>query len=291
MAEATDVFADIEFVVADDKRFIAKLGAGPEVYNSLTIARGVGDAASVSAAAAAGAGIASSSAVATTFFASSGWLAAIGLGSVAVTPIGWVLAAAVASGGAYYGVLRAFRAYENDLVDTVPRWINTPIDLLGSAIVDMLGGIALCVARADGEICHAEREHIVSYFAEEWGIERAYAEAALALIEQNLDEADLRERVTSFTTYAKKNRDCNLGALTERVETLLRALIMSDGRIDPAEEDALSSVLQLMERGGSRYAVALPDPRKTWLGRTVAALSVRVWTHNPSIGFARSGVG
>jgi tellurite resistance protein len=275
MPEATDAFADIEYVVADDKRFIAKLGAGAGVYSSLTVARGIGDAASVSAAAAAGAGIASSSAVATTFFASSGWLAAIGLGSVAVTPIGWVLAAAVASGGAYYGVLRAFRAYENDLVDTVPRWINTPIDLLGSAIVDMLGGIALCVAQADGEICDAEREHIVSYFANEWGIERAYAEAALMLLEQNLDEADLQERVTSFTAYAQENRDCNLDALTERVETLLRALIMSDGRIDPAEEEALRSVLQLMERVGPRYAVALPDPRKTWLGRTVAALSVK----------------
>jgi hypothetical protein len=165
----SDPFAEIEYVVADDKRFVQKLGVGPEVYGSLRIVRGAGDVIKVATAATAGATAASSGAVATTFFAGSGWLAAIGLGAAAVTPIGWVIAAAVVSGGAYFGALKAYRAYEGQLVDTIPRWINTPIDLMGTAIVDLLGGVALCVARSAGKICDAEREHIRDYFVQEWG--------------------------------------------------------------------------------------------------------------------------
>lgn len=282
VVEASDAFADIEYVVADDKRFVAKLGVGPEVYKSLRIVRGAGDAVSVASAAATGGAIAVSTPVATTFFAGSGWLSAIGLGSAAVTPIGWVVAAAVVSGGAYYGALRAYRAFETGLVDTIPRWINTPIDLFGTAIVDMLGGIALCVAQADGEICEAEREHIRNYFTNEWGIDRGYVLSALNLIERNLDSASLEERVANFAAFSAKNPDCKLDALRTRVEELLQALIASDGRIDAAEEHAIEAVMRELQNcsGGSR---SLPDLRQTWLGRAVLGLNATAPKNCPSL--------
>lgn len=266
---ATDALVDLEHVVEDDKRFVAKLGAGPEVYRSLSIARGAGDAVSVTSAAATGAAIASSGTVATTFFAGSGWLTAIGLGAAAATPIGWVVAAAVFSGGAYYGVLRAYRAYEAGLIDTIPRWINTPIDLLGAAIVDMLGGIALCVARADGEISAAEREHIQTYFTEEWGIDRGYVICALRMLEENLDHASLEERVSSFASFVSKNPDCNIDKLQHRLDELLRALIVSDGIIDLAEERAIAAVMRQLRQKKEAGDPGLQSLPRTWLGRAV----------------------
>jgi uncharacterized tellurite resistance protein B-like protein len=269
----TDLFVEIDYVVADDKRFIHKLGVGPEVYSSLRFVQGTGDAFKVTSAATAGAAIASSGTVAATFFAGSGWLAAIGLGAAAVTPIGWVITAAVMSGGTYYGVLKAYRAYEAELFDTIPRWINTPIDLIGAAIIDMLGGVALCVARADGEICEAEREHIRDYFVEEWGIDRAYSIAALGLLEENLDNASLQERVAGFLAFAEKNPDCNVDALGERVRILLEALIASDGRVERAEEDAVKAVMRQLQQPSETRKRAIPNLRQTWLGRSILGLT------------------
>jgi len=283
----SDPFAGIEYVVADDKRFVQKLGVGPEVYSSLRIIRGAGDAIKLTTAATAGAAVASSGAVATTFFAGSGWLAAIGLGAAAVTPIGWVVAAAVVSGGAYFGALKAYRAYEGQLVDTIPRWINTPIDLMGTAIVDLLGGVALCVARSDDKICDAEREHIRDYFAEEWGVDRAYSTAALRLLEDNLEKATLEERVAGFLAFAEENPDCNIGALSERVRSLLEALVEVDGRVDPDEEAAIESVMQQLRQHGKRRKRALPDLRQTWIGRTILGLSSAEAQDETSVAFAR----
>ena len=260
-------FRCVEFVVKDEFRFIAKLEIGEDAYSTLKIGRTVGDVVSVTTAASAGAAVASSGAVASTFFASTGWMAVLGLAPAAVTPIGWVVGAAILGGGAYYGAMRAFGAYRKALVKTVPAFINTPIDLLGAAIVDMMGSIALHVAASDGEISRGEREHIRAYFVDEWGIDPDYAAGALSLIEENLPKAALDEQVATFARFAHRNPDCALGPLTWRVEELLTELVEVDGRVTAGEREAIAQVLSRLvapTKGGS-----LPDLRATWIGRTL----------------------
>jgi uncharacterized tellurite resistance protein B-like protein len=209
--------------------------------------------------------VASSGTVAGTFFASTSWLGAIGLAPVAATPIGWVLGAAVLTGGAYYGVMRAFGAYRKALVDDVPRFINAPIDALGAAIVDMLGAMALRVAVADGAICDTERTHIRDYFIDEWGIDEIYAHEALAVIEENLNKASLEQLVATFARFAHRQHDCKLDVLRQRLEELLTELVEADGSVTPEEFDAISCIIDGLKssgRGGS-----LPHLAKTWIGR------------------------
>jgi len=104
-------FHDIECVVAEPLKFKAKLGIGEDAYTSLRLKNAVFEMWDVAGVAYTAAGVAKSAAVASAFFAPSGFLAAIGFGATAVTPVAWVVAAAVVSGGGvdwYYTLLKKY---------------------------------------------------------------------------------------------------------------------------------------------------------------------------------------
>jgi uncharacterized tellurite resistance protein B-like protein len=167
-------------------------------------------------------------------------------------------------------VLRAYGAYKETLVETAPRFINTPIDLLGAALVDMMGAIALRVALADGAICDRERQHIRDYFAETWGIDSLYAAQALAVLESNLAKATFEEQVATFAGFVRANPDCSVRALNERVEQLLTDLAEADGTVTIAERAAIRRVGAMLSNP-DRVAAAAAI-RQSWLGRMLNSL-------------------
>lgn len=95
---------NLDRVVADPLRFKRKLKIGAQAFALLRARDSLVAFWDTAGAVTAGAGIAQSSLVATTFFAPSalgGALSWIGFGAAAATPLGWVVAAALVSGGAY----------------------------------------------------------------------------------------------------------------------------------------------------------------------------------------------
>src|SRR6056297_3807623 len=98
-------FDGVDDVVEDELRFKVKLGIGEDAYTSTRLRKAVFEAWDVAGVAATGAQVASSALVAQKFFAAPGLLAAMGVGTAA-TPIGWVVAASVVSGGAWLGITR-----------------------------------------------------------------------------------------------------------------------------------------------------------------------------------------
>ena len=94
-----------------------------------------------------------------------GWL---GFGAAAATPLGWVVAAGLLSGGAYYGVIQQARRYSGSRVELIPKFINTPLDLLGASLLDLIGGLALQLARIDGSISEPELAKLREHFITEW---------------------------------------------------------------------------------------------------------------------------
>lgn len=161
----------VDLVVEDSNRFKIKLGIGEEAYTSLKMAKSLQLLWEVKGAASAGAAAAASPAVATAFFGGGGgFLSALGFGAAAATPVGWIMAATVVSGGAYYGAMRLASSYSSSRVETIPKFINTPIDFLGATLFDMLSGLALKVADFAGEIDDNERSAIVGYFFRRVGL-------------------------------------------------------------------------------------------------------------------------
>lgn len=160
---------DLDCVVADTLKFKRRLRIGEDAYAVLRAKKGLQSLWDVGGVAMSAGALAASPLIAGTFLASSaGWLSVIGIG-VATTPVGWVIAAAAATGGAYYGVTRLVRKQMDTMVETIPRFINTPFDLLGMELFDLIGALAVRVASIDGDVDPAERQTIVRHFIDEWG--------------------------------------------------------------------------------------------------------------------------
>ena len=76
-------FSEVKRVIANDLKFKARLGIREDAFTSLKLGKAIGSLSDLGGAAATGAGIAQSGVVASTFFAKSGLMAALGIGSVA----------------------------------------------------------------------------------------------------------------------------------------------------------------------------------------------------------------
>ena len=146
----------LEQVVADPLRFKQQLRIGEDAFTLLRAKKQLYALYETAGAAGTGAAIAGSSTVAGTFFAPTGLTAMLGL-ATAATPVGWIVAAAVVAGGGYYGATRWFSSKTGAFVDMIPKYINTPIDVLGAALMDLLGSLALRVAAIDGRIDRPQR--------------------------------------------------------------------------------------------------------------------------------------
>jgi len=236
-------FDGIEQVVSDGNKFKIRLGIGEDAYQTLKLAKGLQTIWDVKGAASAGAVAAASPMVATTFFGGSGGLlSALGFGAAAATPVGWVIAAAVASGGAYYGVMSLAGRYADSRLDTIPKFINSPIDLLGATLFDMIGGLGLKVAILSNDVDDAEREALTDYFVEVWGLDDAYVRKSIPIIEEQVRERNLKAMVKSLAEFQIDNPDCNPSAMKKDVLELLAEIALADGEIDEREELALELV-------------------------------------------------
>lgn len=234
-------------VVAEPLRFKAKLAIGENAYASLRMINKTREVWDVIGAAGAGAAVAKSSLVATTFFAPSGVLGAIGIGA-ATTPIGWVAFAALASGGACYGVYRWLGSNKGDRVIEIPKFLNTPLDTLGLALFDLIAPLALRLAAVDGEIEPAERAALTAHLVDDWGLDAVFVQRAIAQIEPGILQGSVDEMATELSAFLHANPDCNHAAIAADLGQFLRRLLEAGGPLSDAEEAALaSSVARLMQ--------------------------------------------
>ena len=251
-SDETGRFDGVSRVVAEPLKFKTKLDIGEDAFASLQAARLVGDLWQVGTAATAGGLAASSSAVAGTFFGG-GWLAALGIGA-AVTPVGWVVGAAVASGAACYGVLRLYRGYEGARVKKVPAFISAPIDVLGAALFDLMCSLAIRVAREAEEVDDAERAAIADYFIAEWGLDPTYVAAALPVIEQSAEGRSVEEIAEALATYKRDNPDCNFDTLRAELLAFLTEVAAADGVLHDAELAAISRTDRIFQKAAGSWS-------------------------------------
>jgi uncharacterized tellurite resistance protein B-like protein len=259
--------ADLDCVIADPLKFKRKLRIGEDAYAVLRLKNGLQGLWDAGGVAATGATVAASKVVATTLFASTasgGLLSALGLGAAAATPIGWVLAAAAASGGVYYGVSRVVRRQQATFVDTIPRFINTPIDLLGMQLLDLIGALALRVAKIDGAVAAEERATIQRHFIEEWGYSRDYVIAALDILETTSDQTRVKAVAVALAQFQAASPDCNAEAMQSELLSFLREVMEADGMLDEREELAIDAITDVFQK---ERAITLAK-----VGRTVSDL-------------------
>jgi uncharacterized tellurite resistance protein B-like protein len=264
-------FDGIERVVADSLRFRLKLAIGEDAYTSLRLGKTVSQLWDVGGVAATGAQVAAMPVIASKFFATGGLLSALGLGATAATPIGWVIAASLVTGGAYYGVTRLFRSYSGTRVEVIPKFINTPIDLLGASLLDLMGSVSIKLALIDGKFLSEERAVIRDHFIVEWGFDPGYVDRALEVLEENSDKLSLAEMINSFSSFARSNPDCNFAVMRQRLLVYLSEIATADGHLDEREEMAIERIDRIMREADGTLSQLPRVSAKVALDSIVAA--------------------
>jgi len=234
-------FEDIEAVITEPLKFKAKLAIGEDAYTSLRLKNAATKLWDTSGAAATGVVVAKSSLVASTFFAPSGLLAAIGIGT-AVTPIGWLLAAGVVTGGAWVGVSRYIKGASASRVTVIPKFINTPMDALAVGLYDLIAPLALKVAAVDGHIDKKERNLISSYFVTEWGYDQGFVNEGALFIESKLSDFSIKDQAKMLAEFKKANPDCNYEPMSQEILCFITDIMEADGRINDREESAIEEI-------------------------------------------------
>ncbi|MDV7141751.1 TerB family tellurite resistance protein [Tropicimonas sp. TH_r6] len=246
-------FDCVQSVLANEERFKIRLKIGRDAFTSLKTGERLGHLFHLGTAAGAGAGAAASGTVATTFFGSI-WTS-VGL-ATAATPVGWIVGAAVASGGFVYGVSRLFQSYSNSRVDEIPKFLNSALDIMAASTLDLLGSLAMKVASIDGHVDQTERNSMQEYFVDEWGYDPTYVEQALNVLEQNIEKTRLSEMTASLAEFAKSNPDCDFGTMQAGLRELLVEIAEADGHLDEREEMAIERIeASLCEQNSLLYSV------------------------------------
>jgi hypothetical protein len=229
-------------VVAEPLRFKAKLAIGENAYKSLRMINKTREVWDVLGAAGAGAAVVKSG--------------VLGIGA-ATTPIGWVALAALASGGACYGLYRWLGDTKGSRVIEIPKFLNTPLDTLGLALFDLIAPLALRLAAVDGAIEPAERQALVQHLVEDWGLDKRFVAQAIAQIEPGVMQGSVEDMAAELSAFLHANPDCNHKAIATDLGEFLRRLLEAGGPLTEAEESALAASAKawVTARSGAGKAV------------------------------------
>ena len=267
LAEDLDeFFADSdEVIVQEPLKFKAQLGIGEKAYGLLRAREKMGTFSQAIGIGAGASTIAGSSVVASTFFASSGFMASalstIGLGATAVTPVGWVIAAGVLSGGAYVGVTRLLeRSKDNGLI-IVPKYINTPLDVIAVALIELMLPVSLKIANAGGGIQQSELTAIRNFFSDEWGYSPGFVDRLIEEYQDQIDAVSYSNLAESLGNYCAESKDCDREAIMAGFLAHLRTVVEADGIVDDEEKAQLDQLTKLLimeseKTGGNRTITA-----------------------------------
>lgn len=245
-----------EQVIADPLRFKQRLRIGRQAFRVLQTKDTLQDFWNAAGAGAAGATIASSSYVATTFFAPTGLMAWLGL-ATAATPVGWVLAAAIGCVGLYFCASRGLAA-DQRFVDEIPKFISTPLDLLGLGLFSLMSPLVIRVALVDGHFDRREREAILEHLIADWGYDRAFATQELARLEAIDTQASVEVLAHNLSKFIASNPDCNASEMQRELLDFVRELICADGIVRTEETAALGAINKILANSPARNVGLLP---------------------------------
>jgi hypothetical protein len=250
-------FDGVTQVVAEPLRFKAKLAIGENAYKSLRMINRTREIWDVLGAAGGGAALAKA--------------AAMGLGAAA-TPVGWIAIAALASGGACYGLYRWMGNTKGERVIEIPKFLNTPLDTLGLALFDLIAPLALRLAAVDGAIEPAERAALAAHLVDDWGLDAGFVARAIERIEPGVLQGSVDEMAAELSAFLHANPDCNHAAIAADLGDFLRRLLQAGGPLTTAEEAALSAALAALNETPDTPLTRALDAARTGAGKAAGQL-------------------
>lgn len=255
---------NLQKVLSKPLDFKTKLAIGEDAYTSLKTGKNLQKAWDAFGMASTGAAIAKTGFVASMIGTKTGALAIIGVGTLA-TPLPYIALAAAGSTALYFGVMSKVRNFSSDRVVTIPKFINTPLDLLAVSLFDLLAPVLFKMCQVDGSASDEEIELIEEYFVEDWGYNKEYFQQCASLILDQIDGKTVEELLIPLVDYIKENPDCNQVKIATDILSILKEVAEIDGHMHPEEIAFLENA--------SKIICGEPLTMSSLVGRVKSSLS------------------
>jgi hypothetical protein len=163
-------------------------------------------------------------------------------------------------------------------VHSIPAFINTPVDVLGLGLFDLMAGLALKLCEEGDGIGSEEREIIADVFVSEWGFDPKFVQRALPLIEQAVAGRTLEDMAQALAQFHHVNPDCNALEMHIDLILFLSEVAEADGRVDAGKTEAIRRVDAIFRAANPSLVSVATD----WLS-ALSALSGRATRALPEI--------
>ena len=180
-------------------------------------------------------------------FSSGGFLGTGLLASSTVPGLNVIVAAGVISAGAYVGLSRFFAKGKDAKIMVVPKFINTPLDLLATSLASFFIPIGLKIGLADGNLEPVEELKLKKYLIDKWGFATPFVVKMIAQYKNANDLASYKDLLSSFGEFIKKNEDCDAVEIKASLMSLLRQISEADGVLSEKEEIELDYIDNLLK--------------------------------------------
>ena len=239
-----DYFADSEAVILDHPLvFKAALNIGDQAYKWL---RTSGNLAKCLNAIVVALGTGGSTAIIQHLTASgfAKLLALIGLSSPATWPF---ILVGVVSASVYLGGSLIFKRSKDKIIAIVPKYINTPLDVMALELIALMLPLSLKIAYADGEIAPSERRAILDFFCQKWGYSAKFVDCLASQYGMRLQDFSYGQLAESFGGYLEKSKDANQKAIIRDFLGFLTDVVEADGEIRDDEREHLNQLETLLK--------------------------------------------
>ena len=242
-------FSDDEIIIANDMKFKAALGIGEKAFKSMSMRENLTTFSEALGVGTAVAGLANTVTVGSFLGITSGGLLGTGFLATAATPgLNVLVAAGVISAGAYVGVSKLLTRNKDQKVMVVPKFINTPLDLLAVSLASFFIPLGLKIGLADGVLEPIEEIKLKSYLTDEWGYAPEFVDKMVKSFKENDDLASYKEIIASFSEFIKKNEDCDETEITSSIMRFLKQITEADGVLHEKEEVELEYIQNLLKQ-------------------------------------------
>lgn len=251
---------DVWTVIEDAEKFRRKLDIGADAFQWLSKADHVGELVTSIASGTGVAGVAY-----WTWLSSLGFIGKLGLTfGFLSTPVGWLALAGAGSAVVIFLTGRVVRSFRKKAIIEIPNFINTPLDLLGSSVAELLCPILLKIAHADDFFCDAERMKIESYFTEEWGFSNSYIKRLFDDLKPQIDSWEW-SGLGDILKSIEKTGDLKFEAMSAEIIRIANEVMATDGKIHPKENEEMLRLKQALKSKGTFSTI------KHWLNPNMSS--------------------
>jgi len=184
--------------------------------------------------------------------AQSAWLGALGLWgkvlfalSLSSTPIGWIiggagLGAVLGLGMSHIGKKINRKIRKKTMIE-IPKYINTPLDMIAFSWLSLVIAVAIKLGYADGKFSDEERKKLRDILIHKYGYDENFVNSAIIQTESRINEFSFSELKSNFNKILKmldKDKEA-IQTVKKNLLNLMQDIIMADNIITDGEKAML----------------------------------------------------